>query len=222
MSKGIALLSLAALVTCPPAAASQPEGLAGKIITNAKVAGDLICDSEFQWYEFFGPNPLDPADTLMLDLAIIPFATGATAVGLDEGTSASSFVSLAFADGLVNGLPYRPQRWNDVSVEVRMATQDYLLTVNGSRAGPFLLGGSCAAGCFSVQAFRLNGSSVAGGGEAWVDSISLTRHSADGFQPILQYTAGPCSLVPTVSGGGLIIADPAERHGRGRCAGGAR
>jgi hypothetical protein len=184
---------------------------------------DPLCDSDFEWYAYFGPNPLDPSDTLTLGLAIIPFATGATVVGLDEGASASTFVHLAFADGLVNGLPYRQRRWNSVSVEIRMATQDYLLTVNGSQAGPFPLGGSCAAGCFSVQAFRLNGGSVAGGEEAWVDSISLTRHSADGSQPILGYTGAPCiDSGHAVSGGGLIIADPSERLRRGRCAGGPR
>jgi hypothetical protein len=179
MSGGVALSTLAALLATFPAAASQPEGLAGKIITNAAVADHLVCTlvPGFEWYESLGVTEVAPSDTLTVDLAVIPFETAVTSVGLDEGAFATTFVSLIFEDGLVRGLPYRRFGWNDVTVEVRFATQDCLLELNGVQAGPFPFDSQCPGGCFCVQAFRVNGGSRTGGDIAWLDSVEVTRRS---------------------------------------------
>ena len=210
----IALSSLFVVcLLCLPAIASQPDGLAGEIITNAQVTpGDPFCFDSFEWYDFFGSSvQLDPTDTLTLSLAIIPFQTGVTALGLDEGQNGTTFVAINFSDGLVQGLPYNRSAWNDVTVQVRPATQDYLISVNGAQAGPFPYNSSCAGGCFSVQAFRFNGSGNAGGAVAWLDSLSVLRVSAAGSE-FLAGSGFQCpETQPSVSGGGIVYAVPPQR-----------
>lgn len=56
-------------------------------------------------HEFFTPRGLNPADTLTLEMAIIPFGSGETLVGLDE-LGGPTFVDIVFSEELVNGLPY--------------------------------------------------------------------------------------------------------------------
>jgi hypothetical protein len=203
-----------AYLMCFTATASQPEGLAGKIITNegAPTLANPSCppffNQSFEWYDFFGVTQLDPTDTLTLEMSIIPFRSGITSVGLDEGANGTTFVSLAFSDGQVAGLRYNRYGWNDVSVQVRLATQDYTVAVNGALAGPFPVGAYCPGGCFSVQAFRLNGSANGGGSVAWIDSLSIVRRSAGVDQPIARADFGACMTQPYVTGGGLVFAQP--------------
>lgn len=205
-------LFLACLV-CSPAIAGQPSGLVGQIITNAEATASIPppCFGSFEWYEYFGsPVQLDLTDTLTLDLAIIPFRSGVTALGLDEGQNATTFVGIDFSDGLVRGLPYDRYRWNDVTVQVRPASQDFLLTVNGVGAGPFPYGSPCPGGCFSVQAFRLNGSGNGGGAIAWIDSVSVVRESAGGRAFLAGSDFDSCRPQPSVTGGGLVISEPPQ------------
>jgi len=203
-------------VVCLPAMAGQPSSLVGKVITNAETTAFPPCSASFEWYEFFGSAvQLDPADTLTLDLAIIPFRTGVTALGLDEGQNATTFVAINFSDGLVMGLPYNPFGWNDVTIKARPASQDYLLTVNGMTAGPIPFGSQCPGGCLSVQAFRFNGSGNGGGAIAWIDSVSVIREYSGGREPLARQNFEPCLGQPGVTGGGLVISEP-PRHVRSR------
>ena len=177
------LMSLvAASLLCFPAGASQPEGYAGKLISNPPVSGVVdenglpaVTCTGFQWGESFPVRQLDPADTVTLEVAIIPFRSGFTDVLL------LGLMRVHFAGGLVNGLPYRRTAWNDVRVVLRPATQDYMLTVNGAQAGPFANEFPCtqAGGCFTLEALALRGG-VFEESAAWIDSLSLVRDSAAG------------------------------------------
>jgi hypothetical protein len=147
---------------CSSAAASQPEGLVGRLITNPLVIVDTgdpnglpsVSCGGFHWAEILASHELDPADTMTLQLAIIPFRSGGTAVVLHEAVGSSSFVQFEFRDGLVDGLPYNRSGWNDVAVQLRPGTQDYVITVNGVRAGPFPPGGSFSSSSPSTPAPR--------------------------------------------------------------------
>ncbi len=232
MTLRAALVSLfAACLLCFSARASQPEGLAGKLITNPFVTVDqggegglpsVTCVG-FHWSELFPSHQLDPADTVTLEMAIIPFRSGATVAALGESVRSSSFLQILFSDGLVNGLPYNRSGWNDVTVQLRPATQDYMLTVNGVRAGPFAYESYCQqqGGCFTVQGFGLSGGSFEDGAVAWIDTISLVRESAVGQELFLDETFNTCSA-PHVTLGGLLISEAPQRVNPGGCGGGAR
>ncbi len=124
MTPRVALASLfVACLLCVPVLASQPEGLVGRLITNPGVTLAVVdpnglpgvaCGG-FHWAEFFGSHQLDPADTLTLQMAIIPFRSGGTAVGLGALLGSSTLVQFEFRDGFVNGLPYDRFGWNDVT-----------------------------------------------------------------------------------------------------------
>ena len=210
-------VSLLATLLCFPAGASQPEGLAGRLTANLE-ANDLLCGvRSFELYQSFEPRQLEPSDTLMLEMAIIPFASGTTSVGLDE-LGGPTFLDILFSEGLVNGLPYRRAGWNDITVQVRAATQDYVMTVNGVRGGPFALGSFCQdqGGCFSVQALRLHGFSNGDGALAFIDSISLSRESAAGQELLYELPFNPCFQLPQVVGG-LTFTRPPDRVGPRGC-----
>jgi hypothetical protein len=207
---------------CLPAWASQPDGLAGEIITNA-VSTDNPCGLPpgfplpLEWYDGFGGSvAMSPDAILTMDLAIVPFASGTTAIGLDEGVNGATFVSVPFSNGSVLGLPYRRSGWNDVTLQARPATQDFLLTVNGLQAGPFPFSGSCSGGCSSVQAFRLGGSLNGSNAVAWIDSLFVTLESPTEYQPLVEFTADACSYNPVLSGGAVVFAAPPQRLGPGR------
>jgi hypothetical protein len=176
----------------------------------------------FQWYEFFGSHDLAPSDTLTLEMAIVPFSTGRTFVGLDEFDGPTLF-GIEFSGGLVNGIPYKRTGWNSVVIQLRPASQDYLLSVNGVRGGPFPFAEFCVAqgGCFSVQALRLHGFSNDVSSVAWVDTISISRESTAGQELFHQVTFDACSFRTPVIGGVMLIGEP-ERLIRGRCRGMAR
>src|SRR5262245_42874241 len=92
-------LVFASLVSSIPAAASQPEGLAGEIIRSAPPKSPRDCAAMFEWLGYFGEQPLNPTDTVTLDFAIVPFASGITGVGLDFGPYGIAAVALEFEDG---------------------------------------------------------------------------------------------------------------------------
>lgn len=76
----------------------------------------------------------------------------------------------------LNGLPYRRFAWNDVTVEIRPASQDCLLTVNGAQAGPFPFGGFCFEPLFEFTADRCETrASVVGGGLVLADPPGRIR-----------------------------------------------
>ena len=215
-----ALVSLfAACLASVPAMASQPDGLVGKLIANPHVTTPAVGDSGlpgvtcggFHWTEFFTSRTLDPADTLTLEMAIIPFRSGGTVVSLGESVRSSSFVQIQFMDGLVNGLPYNRLGWNDLTVHLRPATQDYMMTVNGATAGPFAYDSACQqqGGCLTVDALGFSG----GFGDepvAWIDTISLVRESAAGPDTLFQEAFDICTA-PRVILGGLLLSDPPRR-----------
>lgn len=213
------LMSLiAASLLCFPAGASQPEGYAGKLISNPPVtpnAGDpgglpAVACTGFYWGETFPARQLDPADMVSLEMAIVPFRSGFTDVLLPN------LIRLHFADGLVNDLPYRRSSWNDVRVVLRPATQDYMLTVNGAQAGPFANEVPCAltGDCFTLEALTLRGG-VFEESVAWIDSLSLVRDSAAGQDVILKNGFDQCYATQNVFLGGLLISEPPQRLNSG-------
>ena len=147
MSNRLAVLTVLAgvLLWSPPSAASQPEGNAGKLLSNPLVklfaAGGpeglppVVCGG-FNWFEPIAA-PSSPSDSLTLSLALVPFRAGPTTIRLSDPTNGRRILFLGFVDGLVKGLPYDRDGWNDVQVDLRIATQDYEVTVNGLHAGPF-------------------------------------------------------------------------------------
>lgn len=214
------LLSLlAASLLCFPVGASQPEGLAGKLISNPAFepardpGGGLpgVTCFGFGWGEVFTRVVPDPADTITLDMAIIPFRSGSTKVSLPN------LLHLRFADGMVNGLPYRRFGWNSVRVVVRPATQDYLLTLNGVQAGPFPNEYPCgpADDCVTLLGFILRGD-VFDESIAWVDSLSVVHDSAAGQAVLLEESFDQCDASHNVSLGGLLIEVPPGKLGSGR------
>jgi len=209
---------LAASVAILPAGAGQPDGYAGKLIANPPIAlnvGDpnglpsVLCTG-FSWTETFPAHLLDPADTVLLELAIVPFRSGSTEVLLPE------LLRLPFADGHVNGLPYHRSAWNDVRVWFRPATQDYMLSVNGVEAGPFPNEFPCQQmDCFTLKALLIRGG-VFEEAVAWIDSLSLVRQSSAGQELVLQNTFEACYAgQQNVILGGLLIATPPEQFTRG-------
>ncbi len=213
------LISLAAAsLLFIPAGAGQPEGYAGKLIANPPFTpatpdpGGLppVTCTGFAWGEPFTARQLDPADTVTLEVAIIPFRSGFTDVIVHD------LMRLRFAGGLVNGLPYRRSGWNDVRVVIRPATQDYVLTLNGAQAGPFANELPCAP---TSDCFTLEGMSIRGGvfeeAVAWIDSLSLVRVSAAGQDVILTNGFDQCYATQNVFLGGLLIVEPPQRTNPG-------
>ena len=196
-----------------PAFASQPAGLAANLIndhmTGLPATGGECLTSTLEWVERVEPRVLEPGDTLRLELAIAPFRSGSTLVGLDTVDGYGLF-QIEFSDGLVNGIPYRRSDWNDVVVEIRAATQDYLITVNGVRGGPFPHAELCTSGCYSMQTLRIMGFSNDVGSAAWFDSIVVTRESAGGDELLLEMTFDWCGPRPRVRGGVTLIVDPPQ------------
>ncbi len=201
-----------------PAAASQPDGPVGKLISNPLVSLPpdpnglpLVACFGFHWSELSSARQLDPSDTLTLQMAIIPFLSGETVVVPGDAVLSTSFMHVNFQNGLVNGLPYNRSGWNDVTVQMRPATQDFVLAVNGLRAGPFPYESACqqAGGCFTVQSWGLSGY-VLDESVALVDSISLVRGSAAGDETLFEQTFDTCAP-PRPFLGGILVIDPPLR-----------
>ena len=209
----------AACLLAPVAMASQPAGLAGEIIAET-YPSDYTCfeRQHIEVYMYFGDQPLNPGDTLTLEIAIIPFSVGDTWITMDgiEGT----FMGFSFADGnvtdsdgLPSGLRYNRFGWNDVTVLMRSATQDFVLTVNGAQAGPFPFSDFCPnrGGCYSVNALRIDtNTDDAGGAIAWIDTLSITKDSPSGPEvfPAATRTFDSCGENATLqSAGGVVITE---------------
>ena len=206
MAPRVALLSLFCCLLSLPALASQPEGLAGQLITHAaQPDAPPYCVNGFQWMEFFGEFPLGVADTVTLDLAIIPFPGGYTILYV-SGTGGDLFLEVVFSDGFVNGIPYKRKTWNDVTIQLRPATQDYLMTLNGVQAGPFPYEDHCVGQCLSVSGFRLVSDAVSS--TAWVDSFSILKESPLGGEFLYNFDADFCYPQQDVAGGGFVFAHP--------------
>lgn len=212
----LSLLIAAAL--CVPAGASQPAGLAGKLISNPPItsppdpSGGLpgVTCTGFSWGEPFTPVLLGPTDTITLDMAIIPFRSGGTQVDLPN------LLHLRFADGLVNGLPYRRTGWNSVRAVVRPATHDYMLTLNGLQAGPFPNEFPCApeGDCLTLQGLAVRGT-VFEETVAWIDSLSVVHDSASGQEVLFEKEFDQCYSSQNVFLGGLLMVEPPAKLGFG-------
>ena len=215
--RALCLSLLAASVLCLPAGASQPEGLAGKLIANPPITPppdptglpSVTC-SGFFWGESLASVLLAPADTITLDMAIIPFRSGSTNVDLPN------LMHLRFADGLVNGLPYRRSAWNNVRAVIRPATNDFMLTLNGLQAGPFPNEYPCASAgdCFALREFSVRGG-VFEETTAWIDSLSVVHDSAAGQVVLFEKAFDQCYSSQNVFLGGLLIVDPPQKLGSG-------
>jgi len=202
---------VAAGLLCFPAGASQPEGYAGKLFSNPPVTSPVPGDpgpppvacAGFNWGVAFSPRQLDPTDTVSLEMAIIPFRSGATDVNV------ASLIQLRFADGLVNGLPYKRNAWNDVRATLRPATRDYFVTVNGMQAGPFANEFPCdpTGNCSRLEALSIRGG-LFEESVAWIDSLSLVRDTAAGQDVILKNGFDLCSTRDVFFGGLLIVVPP--------------
>jgi len=210
------LFALFTALLVSAARASQPSGLAGEFITETNPSDTFLCpDSPFQAYMYFGPRTLDPAETLTLEMALVPFSSGVTALGFDDATG-GTFMGVVFSNGSVHGLPYNRFGWNDVIVRMRPATQDFILKVNGSEAGPFPYDSFCqdSGGCFTAQAFRMdNGSPSVGGAIAWIDTLSISRESPLGVEVFAGRTFDVCGegVGPATVHGALLTEDPPSR-----------
>ena len=93
-----ALLALfTASVLSSLAMASQPSGLAGEFIAEAHPPNDLCGpDISFEAYMYFGQRTLDPADTFTLEMALVPFSSGETALGFDDAIG-GTFMGVLFS-----------------------------------------------------------------------------------------------------------------------------
>lgn len=212
MLSRFALVTLCGVfVSSLPAVASQPQGLAGKIITNSQVfppePGCWLPSFELAGGQF--PMDVSSTDTVTLDIAIIPFRSGSTWIGLDGGINDSvTFMNLVFSDGYAAGVPYRRNAWNDVTVSLFPARQEFEVLINGVHAGPFPYQ-NCEDGCPRLNGFRIVTSGVPGESVAWVDSIAVVRHSPSGENAaFFVFQANACDYSPYVMGGGIVFALP--------------
>ncbi|SRR6266704_391077 len=205
-----------------PATASQPQGLAGKLIGNPNVLSQdcfgipIFELQSFQWQQFIGENYLDPAHTVAVDLALIPFRSGSTYLELG-GIGGEAFLTVQFADGLVGGIPYHRTDWNDVLIRLRPATQDYTITVNGVTGGPIPYSNPCEStgGCFTFQQFQLFAPSSGDDAVAWLDSFTIFDEATVGFGNMFELDFDRCSR-PDVTWGGILISEPPRGPGKTR------
>jgi hypothetical protein len=209
--------AVTAVLFCVPAGASQPQRYALEMLSNPVVigAGDEnvglppVVTGGFQLIQEFAPRSLGAGDTIRLDLALIPFRNGGALVRLRGVDGGPPLLDLRFADGLVDGVPYERLTWNDVRVELHVATQDYDLTVNGTHAGPFRLSAECAAagGCTVVSGMSVNGT-VFDATTGWLDSVTLLRVGADGGGDVLALMSFDSVSDMRGIGGTLVLEPP--------------
>jgi hypothetical protein len=206
-----------ATLICAPAVAGQPDRYALEMLSNPAVIGIIAGDPNglpapvtggFQLIQEFAPRSLTAGDTIRLDLALVPFRSGGAVLRLRGATEGPPLLALRFADGLVDGVPYQRSGWNDVRVELHVATQDYDLTVNGMHAGPFPLSAECAAagGCTVVSALSVEGR-VFEATTGWLDSVTLDRLGGDGGEVLVQMTFDSLEDL-RVRGGTLVLEPP--------------
>jgi len=178
------VLTSATILSSQGAHGSTPAGLAGRMETSPlNFSGGARYDT-FEWYEFLGVRPMTAADTVVVDVAIVPFPVTSTLVALDDRDGAT-FAGVDFQDGWANGeLPYRPGSWNDVRLTAHFSERHYFVRVNGAEAGPFPFNPPSD----SVQAFRVNGGGYGGQEGGWIDSVSVARHSEPARDTLLEVT----------------------------------
>ena len=217
------VVSFATVMLCAPARASQPSGSALKLLSNpvvyAEVAGGpeglppVSCGG-FYLQEPIPATTLGATDSLTFDLALVPFQEGSTRLIL-SGAGACWSQLLDFHDGLVNGLAYNRQGWNDVRVMLRVATQDYELTINGAHAGPFPISDGNLGGCQTISEVNVSGTFL-GEGIAWLDTLSLIHTTEAGSMVLFQNPFSFCSggTWSTYVGGALVVEPPKKLRPR--------
>jgi hypothetical protein len=103
-----------------------------------------------------------------------------------------------------------------VSVEVRFASQDYVVTVNGATSAPVRMP-DCEGGCFAVSGWGFGAAEYAPGAGGWLDTVTLVgRRAATGEEvSITGVTFDPCHAWHIAArGGGVLFADAPARLGR--------
>jgi hypothetical protein len=200
-------------------AGSMPEGSVAKLISNPLVSNSppggpvglppVVCGGFF-WHLPVPERDLGQEGILDLDMAIIPFRAGPMSVRLFDAQDAR-LLNLDFNDGVVNGLSYDRNGWNDVHVSIRAATQDYVLSVNGVAGGPFPLEAPCrlAGGCTSVKSLRIEAGFLEES-TAWLDVLKLTLHAAGGAEELLALLFDGCGG-PPVQMGAFLVTEPPRR-----------
>jgi hypothetical protein len=149
-------------------------------------------------------------------MAIVPFATGTTVFTLGQGSDEESFrlVNVVFANGLVNGVPYNWNKWNDVTIQLSPLTRNYVLTVNGVQGGPFPFADPCGPiyGCSSTLVWHeLRGSVTDDNDVGWIDTF---RISADSPVLMIENTFDSYCGGAVFDGiGGLVTARPPVKFG---------
>lgn len=220
------ITALVGALPCFPIEASQPQGFAAKLFGNPNLpAPDCISLPRpvlpsFEWFQAVGTHDLDPAHTVAVELAVIPFRTGPTFLVLEE-TGGGTFMGIVFLDGIVsadggsNGVPYLPTAWNDVLIRLRPATQDFTITVNGVTGGPFPYADFCPleGGCLSLQQLELSAPSAGDDAVAWLDSFRIYDETTAPFGLIYEVDFDHC-WKPDIQWGGLLISEPPRPPGR--------
>lgn len=214
-----------ALLSGFPTPASEPEGLVGEMIAHFSAPGPGYCSPNTFFWDHppqVGPRPLDSSDTVTLDFAIVPFASGQTLVSFTMGGGPflqTTVIGLPFQDGVItlndgSELPYDRNGWNNVLVFLNHFRREFEVTVNGHRAGPYPYPPGCSfeGACSSLEQFQIYGFDVPGGGTGWVDSVEIVRHATDHDDLYHFFNADPCSdLPPVVVGGGVIFVEPPKK-----------
>ncbi|HXI02315.1 MAG TPA: hypothetical protein VNI57_03985 [Candidatus Saccharimonadales bacterium] len=182
------------------------------------------CWPEFSWRGRWDAVPLNPGDTVTMSMQIIPFDDGQTILALSTQPG-GSFFGLTFDNGkttlgtgvngghydgvFYDGPRYKKKDWNDVSVEIRPATQDFVVTINGETSAPAPFSGSCSVigGCYSATDFVLWSRWAKDVASAWIDSFSVTLHPVGGapqtiyeatFDDNAAYSVFPGALTPAL------------------------
>lgn len=205
-----------ATLICVPAVASQPDRYALEMLSNPAVIAISVGDPNglpapvsggFRLIQEFAPRSLAAGDAIRLDLALVPFRSGGAVLRLRGAEEGPPLLILRFADGLVDGVPYQRSGWNDVRVELHVATQDYDLTVNGVDAGPFPLSAECAAagGCTVVSALSVEGR-VFEATTGWLDSVTLDWVGGDGGELLVSMSFDGVGDLQVV--GGTLVLEP--------------
>jgi hypothetical protein len=196
--------------------ASEPSGLAARLIQSPMFVSEpdgtgppTICGGLI-WAELFPTRQIASGETASLEMAVIPFREGSAQLVLiaDEGSMFAvplrSDASLGWRSG-----------WNDISVQIRPATQDYIVTINGLRGAALPLESDCSSkgGCYSVRGFSLTAYS---GDEAWLDSLSIVKDSAEGREVLYERNFDDCFAAQFIHDGAVIIGNPPRRPARPR------
>ena len=97
-------------------------------------------------------------------------------------------------------------------VDLRIATQDYEVTVNGLHAGPFLFDDpGCTAGppCTEVASIAVTGDFLAED-IGWIDEVTLNRQAGGTAETLFVNQFSGCGFF-RVGPGGILVSEPPRK-----------